>query len=91
MSKMKEFDEFSLYFEALGPLVLHLGGSGRPPWRPGTIQSTSRVSLEGSWAALGAPRASPGVLKRGPDGPWVLSGRTLGPPCAFPGGHFWGP
>ena len=58
---------FCCIWEALGTL--------------GAIQSTSRVSLEGSWAALGAPRASPGVLGRVPDGPWVLSGRALGPPC----------
>ena len=67
--------------------MLHLAGSGHPPWHSETIQSTLRVSLEGSWAALGAPRASAGVLGKVPGGPWGLSGR-LGPSPGGPLGRF---
>ena len=75
-----DFHRFLRYFEALEPLGLHLAGSGHPPWHSGTIQSTLRVSLERSWAALGAPRASAGVLRKVPGGPWG----SLGGPGALP-------
>ena len=69
----------------------HLAGSGHPPWHSGTIQSTLKVSLEGSWAALGAPRASAGVLGKVPGGPWGLSGRAWGPSMGSLGPLFEGP